>query len=278
MKSGSVGAAVEKHDEAVVDPTGLAFVDLSKYERSESSASDGEDGGPAGRVRKEAQRAARAASNGKDAATSSFVTLPATRMFLEGRGDALISEKFRKNQTQPLAKETAPLDKSAPRAAQYDVDSPDPDEALMKRSIFNQPSRQKQEASNTAAKKQKARWFDIPVATLTPELEKDIQLIRNRQHLDPQRFYKSMGDSKWNPKNFYVGTVIEGPGEFRTGRIVNRERKQHLVDELLSDSQFQTFAKRKVAEVQQSKAATYRRRSGMKAFKKSRSGRLGARK
>ncbi|GFZ09426.1 Fcf2 pre-rRNA processing protein [Actinidia rufa] len=53
-------------------------------------------------------------------------------------------------------------------------------------------------------------WFDMPAPTMTPELKKDIQLLK-------------------------VGTVIESASDFFTGRLTKKERKATLADELLSD-------------------------------------------
>ncbi|KVH88568.1 hypothetical protein Ccrd_026483, partial [Cynara cardunculus var. scolymus] len=46
-------------------------------------------------------------------------------------------------------------------------------------------------------------WFDMPAPTLTPELKKDLKLLKLRNVIDPKRHYKK-GDSKLNifPKYF----------------------------------------------------------------------------
>ncbi|PSR97845.1 RRNA-processing protein like [Actinidia chinensis var. chinensis] len=46
-------------------------------------------------------------------------------------------------------------------------------------------------------------WFDMPALTITPELKKDIQLLKLRSVIDPKRHYKK-GDtnSKTLPKYF----------------------------------------------------------------------------
>uniref|UniRef100_A0A2P2LYS9 rRNA-processing protein fcf2 n=1 Tax=Rhizophora mucronata TaxID=61149 RepID=A0A2P2LYS9_RHIMU len=48
-------------------------------------------------------------------------------------------------------------------------------------------------------------WFDMPAPTLTPELKKDLQLLKLRSVIDPKRHYKK-GDSKSKtlPKYFQV--------------------------------------------------------------------------
>ncbi|KAJ7980473.1 rRNA-processing protein fcf2-like [Quillaja saponaria] len=79
-------------------------------------------------------------------------------------------------------------------------------------------------------------WFDMPAPTVTPELQRDLKLLKLRGAVDPKRHYKK-GDSKSKtlPKYFQVGTVMESPLDFFSGRLTKKERKQTLADELLSD-------------------------------------------
>ncbi|KAK3003277.1 hypothetical protein RJ639_019252 [Escallonia herrerae] len=108
-------------------------------------------------------------------------------------------------------------------------------------------------------------WFDMPAPTMTPELKKDLQLLKVscqlRGVMDPKRHYKK-GDSKSKtlPKYFQasillccpsVGTVIEGASEFFTGRLTKKERKATLAEELLSDASLGNYRKRKVREIEE---------------------------
>ncbi|KAB1213747.1 rRNA-processing protein fcf2 [Morella rubra] len=83
-------------------------------------------------------------------------------------------------------------------------------------------------------------WFEMPAQTITPELEKDLRLLKLRGAIDPKRHYKK-GDSKSKslPKYFqaslFVGTVMESASDFFTGRLTKKERKATIADELLSD-------------------------------------------
>ncbi|KAI3737831.1 hypothetical protein L2E82_27844 [Cichorium intybus] len=94
--------------------------------------------------------------------------------------------------------------------------------------------------------------FDMPAPTLTPELKKDLQLLKLRNVIDPKRHYKK-GDSKLNtfPKYFQVGTVVEPVAEYFTSRLTKRERKATLADELLSDQSLKVYRKRKVREIEE---------------------------
>lgn len=96
------------------------------------------------------------------------------------------------------------------------------------------------------------KWFNMPAQTITPELQKDLQLLKLRAALDPKRHYKK-GDSKSKtlPKYFQVGTVVDSPLDFFSGRLTKKERKATLADELLSDQNLASYRKRKVREIEE---------------------------
>ncbi|XP_020521690.1 deoxynucleotidyltransferase terminal-interacting protein 2 [Amborella trichopoda] len=50
------------------------------------------------------------------------------------------------------------------------------------------------------------KWFDMPAAAITPELKKDLQIVKLRAALDPKRHYKK-GSSEVLPK--YFQSVID---------------------------------------------------------------------
>ncbi|KAJ6430510.1 hypothetical protein OIU84_021835 [Salix udensis] len=95
-------------------------------------------------------------------------------------------------------------------------------------------------------------WFDMPAPTITPELKRDLQLLKLRSAIDPKRHYKR-GDpkSKDLPKYFQVGTVVESATDFYSGRLTKKERKATIADELLSDQTFRAYRKRKVREIEE---------------------------
>jgi hypothetical protein len=92
-------------------------------------------------------------------------------------------------------------------------------------------------------------WFDMPKTEITPEIKRDLQVIRLRNVLDRKRHYKK-GDQK-DPTFFQMGTVIEGPTEFFSSRMTKKERKQTIVDELLADEEARGYYKRRFMEVQE---------------------------
>ncbi|EPS70228.1 hypothetical protein M569_04536, partial [Genlisea aurea] len=110
----------------------------------------------------------------------------------------------------------------------------------------------RKQAKDTVGK----NWFDMPAQTVTPQLKKDLELLKLRSVIDPKRHYKK-GDSKSKalPKYFQaratVGTVIQSSAEFYSSRLTNKERKTTLADELLSDHSFLTYRKRKVQEIEE---------------------------
>ncbi|KAJ9196782.1 hypothetical protein DTO166G4_620 [Paecilomyces variotii] len=92
--------------------------------------------------------------------------------------------------------------------------------------------------ANSQIKKDKqtagSDWFDLPKTNLTPELKRDLQMIRMRSVLDPKRHYKKGVDEGGIPKFSQVGTVVEGPTEFLSSRIPKKERKRTFVGEAMA--------------------------------------------
>lgn len=78
---------------------------------------------------------------------------------------------------------------------------------------------------------------------VTPELKRDLQLLRMRSVLDPKRHYKKDNSRKSEiPEFSQIGTIIEGPTEYFTARLSNKERKRTFVDDVLAgEKQSQRF-------------------------------------
>ena len=114
-------------------------------------------------------------------------------------------------------------------------------------------------------------WFDIPELEIDDDLKRDIQLIEMRGALDPKRFYKNTDKIK---RIVGVGTVIEGLGEYKSGRLKNSERRGSITEEVLSDGAIKAFSKRKYLEIQGTKGnkvKAYKDKFGKKRAKKVRS-------
>mmetsp|Transcript_13122 Transcript_13122/g.38574 ORF Transcript_13122/g.38574 Transcript_13122/m.38574 type:complete len:182 (+) Transcript_13122:52-597(+) len=96
-----------------------------------------------------------------------------------------------------------------------------------------------------------AKWYDIDRAEMTRELKDDLQVVQMRDVIDRKRFYKSSDYKKGKlPDRVQVGTVIEGPTEYTSGRLTRKERKSNMVAELMGDETTRKYAKRKFLEVQ----------------------------
>ncbi len=100
----------------------------------------------------------------------------------------------------------------------------------------------------------------MPRTNLTPELKRDLQLLKMRGVLDPKRFYKKDDSKTGVPEFSEVGQIIEGPTEYFSARLPNKDRKRNFVEEVLEQEHSTGRFKRKYGEVQASKT------SGKKAF------------
>ncbi|CAO3685986.1 unnamed protein product [Rhizopus stolonifer] len=113
--------------------------------------------------------------------------------------------------------------------------------------LENRPSIRKerqQEREKTTGKE----WFDMPRIELTPEIKRDLQVLKMRHVLDRKRHYKKT-NQKESPKYFQMGTIIEGPTEFFSVRLAKKERKQTIVDELMASEEQKHYFKRKYNQV-----------------------------
>ena len=102
----------------------------------------------------------------------------------------------------------------------------------------------------------------MPKTHLTPELKRDLQLLKMRNVLDPHRHYKKDGGKMKAPEYSQVGTIVEGAQEWFSGRVENRKRKRTFVEEVLAGEQETKRFRRKYGELQDKKT------SGKKGFYK----------
>ena len=100
-----------------------------------------------------------------------------------------------------------------------------------------------------------SKWYNLPKTDLTPEFKRDLQLLKMRNVLDPHRHYKKDGGKMKAPEYSQVGTIIEGPTEYFTGRIKNKDRKRTFVEEVLAGESQSGRFKRKYGEVQSKKGS-----------------------
>ncbi|CZT46416.1 probable FCF2 Essential nucleolar protein involved in the early steps of 35S rRNA processing [Rhynchosporium secalis] len=100
-----------------------------------------------------------------------------------------------------------------------------------------------------------ADWFNMPRTNLTPELKRDLQLLRMRDVLDPKRHYKKDNKKQQIPEFSQVGTIIQGPTEYFSSRLMNKDRKRTLVEEVLAGEKSSGRFKSKYNEIQEAKTS-----------------------
>lgn len=105
-----------------------------------------------------------------------------------------------------------------------------------------------------------SKWFDLPAKDLEVEDKLTIDAIRLRDTLDPSRFYKKKAVDTIS-KHFQVGTVIEHPVDYYSGRATRKEKKQTLVDELIADSEFKRNVKKRYARIRATNAIKHREKA-----------------
>ena len=105
-------------------------------------------------------------------------------------------------------------------------------------------------------------WFDMPRTNLSSEVKTDLNLLKLRNVLDPRRHYRSENTRASASEFSQLGQIIQGPTEFFSSRLPNKERKRTLVYEVLANEQFTGRFKKKYNNIQASKT------SGKKAYYK----------
>ncbi|XP_048207950.1 deoxynucleotidyltransferase terminal-interacting protein 2 [Perognathus longimembris pacificus] len=97
-------------------------------------------------------------------------------------------------------------------------------------------------------------WFGMKAPELTEELRNDLKALKMRASMDPKRFYKK-NDRDGFPKYFQIGTIVDNPADFYHSRVPKKQRKRTIVEELLADSEFRRYNRRKYSEIMAEKAA-----------------------
>ncbi|XXH04925.1 Vacuolar protein sorting-associated protein 16 [Hypoxylon texense] len=98
-------------------------------------------------------------------------------------------------------------------------------------------------------------WYNLPKTDLTPQLKKDLQLLRMRDVLDSKRFYRKDSSRPLVPEFSAVGTIIEGPTDFFNARLTKKERKRTLLEEVLETEDVTRKFKSKYGEIQAAKTS-----------------------
>ncbi|SPQ22720.1 c68c5821-4c99-4cc9-a188-869ba3261346 [Thermothielavioides terrestris] len=105
-------------------------------------------------------------------------------------------------------------------------------------------------------------WYNLPRTNLTPELKRDLQILRMRDVVAMgKQFFKKDSRKDFIPEYSQVGTIIAGATDGVSGRLTRKERKRTIVEEVLSGENTNKF-KSKYLEIQVQK------RSGKKSHYK----------
>lgn len=98
-----------------------------------------------------------------------------------------------------------------------------------------------------------SRWFNMKKPEMTPELRRDLMVLKNRSALDRKRHYKK---EKWQtPQFFQTGTIVEGNTEFYSARMSKKNRGRTLAEEILNDNDSGDYFKKKYSEIQKKKTS-----------------------
>lgn len=106
-------------------------------------------------------------------------------------------------------------------------------------------------------------WFGMKASPMTDDVKRDITLIKNRNYLDPKRFYKS---SDRVSNIVQVGTVIEDATEYYSSRLTKKQRRSNLTEEIMADTRLRDYAINKFKDMsrKQQQEAEKRRKSRKK--------------
>eukprot|EP00522_Entomoneis_paludosa_P005448 CAMPEP_0172474488 /NCGR_PEP_ID=MMETSP1065-20121228/69384_1 /TAXON_ID=265537 /ORGANISM="Amphiprora paludosa, Strain CCMP125" /LENGTH=425 /DNA_ID=CAMNT_0013232671 /DNA_START=63 /DNA_END=1340 /DNA_ORIENTATION=+ len=122
---------------------------------------------------------------------------------------------------------------------------------------FQSTKKQRQKMNRAAAAGSFGRgWFNMAAATVTDEVKQDMALIRNRNYLDPKKFYKSADTT--DQGKVQVGTVVEGSTEFYSSRLTKKQRRNNLVEEIMADPSSSDYAKKKYKKMAQASSEKHR--------------------
>ncbi|KAI0381013.1 Fcf2-domain-containing protein [Hypomontagnella monticulosa] len=117
------------------------------------------------------------------------------------------------------------------------------------------PEVRRSKAEMTAKADAGPSWFNLPRTDLTPQLKKDLQLLRMRDVLDSKRFYRKDSSRALVPEFSSVGTIVEGPTDFFNARLTKKERKRTLLEEVLETEDSTRKFKSKYGEIQATKTS-----------------------
>jgi len=89
-------------------------------------------------------------------------------------------------------------------------------------------------------------WFNLPRGKLTPQNKLHFLMLKYR-HLLYRDYKPSKIKDVYIPKYFGLATVVEGPTEYYSSRLSNKERKKSWHEQYLSDDSNKDWFKTKIS-------------------------------
>ncbi|KAI1426693.1 Fcf2 pre-rRNA processing-domain-containing protein [Xylaria sp. FL1777] len=185
-----------------------------------------------------------------------------------GLSDAQINELLNQAEVRLLKKQAEKSKSTAPQTSKNEIaNSNTATEASAPKHatpiISNQQSQELSVRVPEARKSKKEmshkadagpQWFNLPATDLTPELRRDLQLLKMRDILDPKRHYKK-DTTRAIPEFSQIGTVIPGPTDYFNSRMTKKERKRTLLEDVLETEDTTRRFKSKYGEIQAAKTS-----------------------
>ena len=106
-------------------------------------------------------------------------------------------------------------------------------------------------------------WFDMKAVEYTPELRREMRMLKLRGAYDPKRFYKNADTSRL-PTHFQVGTVVGGAADFYSARLAKKDQKRTLAEEIMHDKDIEHVRRHRFAKIQEKNAGNMGRKAKRK--------------
>lgn len=97
-----------------------------------------------------------------------------------------------------------------------------------------------------------ADWAHMPRTNLTPELKRDLQMLKMRDVIAQGKQHFKKDSRQGYPQFCQVGTIIAGATDGANARLTRKQRKRTIVEEVLADEKAHKF-KNKFHQIQEKK-------------------------
>ncbi|RYP25461.1 hypothetical protein DL767_008379 [Monosporascus sp. MG133] len=167
-------------------------------------------------------------------------------------------EKDGKSLVKPTKSEVAQVRDNKPDTMTTTLEAPQPTSSEIKskeRLSVRVPEARKSKKENPTKADAGPAWYNLPRTDLTPELKRDLQILKMRDILDPKRFYRKDNSKAAVPEFSQVGVLVEGPTEWYSARMTKKERKRTLIDEVLETEDSTRRFKSKYGQIQEAKTS-----------------------